>query len=152
MKITLLLYLGPLYELLLDMINGHQSFEIFERWKFIRNIIVAPIVEELVFRSYLLQPLQNCLPILPLFFGLAHLHHYISNRNLGDFLLQFAYTSLFGAYSCWILVESKSLVGCILAHSFCNFMGLPFVEGRYWSWFVSVFGCILFVYSIWVLV
>lgn len=68
-----------------------MSFDYFandkhEYWTNIRNLIVAPIAEEIVFRACLLPPLLSCeyglstsraCWIAPLFFGVAHLHHLI---------------------------------------------------------------------------
>jgi prenyl protein peptidase len=39
------------------------------------------------------------------------------------------YTSLFGFIAAFIYLRTSSLVACILAHSFCNWMGLPRLLG-----------------------
>ena len=88
----------------------------------------------------------------PLIFGVAHVHHLHehinSSRRLGAGYLttaftpsvilpglirsifQFLYTSLFGIIAAFIYVRTSSLIACILAHSFCNWMGLPRFWGR----------------------
>ena len=38
---------------------------------------------------------------------------------------QFTYTSLFGAYSSYLYLRSGLIYGPLLAHAFCNVMGLP---------------------------
>ena len=40
-------------------------------------------------------------------------------------LVQFTYTSLFGAYSSYLFLRTGLIFGPVLAHSFCNCMGLP---------------------------
>jgi prenyl protein peptidase len=80
--------------------------------------------------------------ISPLFFGLAHLHHgYRIFLEYGSDLfalkkaflitaIQFTYTTLFGSFSAYCLLES-GIITSILIHMFCNYMGLPdFSEPR----------------------
>ena len=38
---------------------------------------------------------------------------------------QFTYTSLFGAYSSYLFLRTGLIYGPLVAHSFCNSMGLP---------------------------
>lgn len=45
-------------------------------------------------------------------------------------VLQFSYTSLFGFYAAFLFLRTGSLPAVILAHSFCNWMGLPRFWGR----------------------
>ena len=45
-------------------------------------------------------------------------------------LFQFTYTTLFGWYAAFLYLRTGSLPGVILAHSFCNWMGLPRLWGR----------------------
>ena len=110
------------------------------RWIQIRNLLLAPIAEEIIFRSLLLPPLlssgytlnQSCW-IAPTFFGVAHFHHYYTKRHeyssnvqlFSGFLLQRSYTTLFGAYASYVFVKTGSLFGICMIHSFCNYMGLP---------------------------
>jgi prenyl protein peptidase len=87
----------------------------------------------------------------PLIFGVAHAHHlhevinssrrpgasYLSTALTPSVILpglirtifQFMYTSLFGFIAAFIYLRTSSLVACILAHSFCNWMGLPRLLG-----------------------
>lgn len=71
---------------------------------------------------------------LPLAFGAAHLHHVLElvNRQgvslpnaLRATAFQFAYTSVFGAYACFLLLRSGNLAAPVAAHCFCNAMGFP---------------------------
>ena len=136
-SIVIILYLGPLHELILDYYYGTSNHYYESKWVWMRNTVIAPIVEEIVFRSYLLSVLHEFpykVVIAPLFFGLAHLHHYLGSKDdnrLANFVFQFAYTFLFGIFCSVILDRSKSIVGPILAHMFCNYMGVPVVDYKY---------------------
>ncbi|WFD43712.1 CAAX prenyl protease [Malassezia psittaci] len=83
--LTCLAYLGTLYT---DFVEGSLPGQRNFRWpasrlQFMRNFVVAPISEELVFRSSMLVTTQTTdavtpqrmIYITPLYFGIAHLHH-----------------------------------------------------------------------------
>lgn len=107
----------------------------------------GPITEELVFRS-LLTPLHllahvtpsNIIFLTPLYFGIAHIHHFYEytlthpHTPLAPALLrsvvQFAYTTIFGWYATFLFLRTGSLPAVVLAHSFCNWCGLPRLWGR----------------------
>ena len=112
------------------------------RWIYLRNLIIAPFTEEFVFRACLVPILQSTTLsntqvcwITPLFFGVAHFHHAIQKLRQGEHYLnvviiqtifQFSYTTLFGAYVCYVYIRTnKSLMAITLSHSFCNWMGIP---------------------------
>jgi prenyl protein peptidase len=78
--------------------------------------------------------------LCPVIFGLAHLHHLyefrlthpqvpISAAALRS-LLQFSYTSLFGAFATFVFLRTGSLLAIFVVHAFCNAMGLPRFWGR----------------------
>lgn len=97
---------------------------------FVRNLIAAPIAEEVVFRGCLVPLLLPCFGtkaifIAPLFFGVAHLHHYFSGIPFPVVAFQFLYTSVFGAFSAALFVRTGTILGPIVSHAFCNFMGFP---------------------------
>ena len=129
-----------------------QSFQSFindegYRWITLRNLGIAPLVEEVIFRACVLPPLlaSSLSPTkaswtAPLFFGVAHLHHFYekyrhippierTNKIICHLLLvvavQWTYTTLFGAYESHVFVRTGSLSGVVLAHMLCNYMGLP---------------------------
>jgi prenyl protein peptidase len=119
----------------------------------IRNLLYAPIAEEMIFRGLMFFPLffaycindQNSgkensastlwfvLIICPCWFSLAHLHHCIERIRSGvrvfdallSSLLQATYTLIFGFIAVLLLSRTGSLYSCIVSHIFCNFMGLP---------------------------
>uniref|UniRef100_A0A8D2PL06 CAAX prenyl protease 2 n=1 Tax=Zosterops lateralis melanops TaxID=1220523 RepID=A0A8D2PL06_ZOSLA len=92
------------------------------RW--LRNQVVAPLTEELVFRACMLPMLVPCtgpgpaVLACPLFFGVAHFHHVIEQ-------LRFRHGSV-GS----IFMAAGHLAGPVLCHSFCNSLGFP---GGHWD-------------------
>ncbi|XP_030602255.1 CAAX prenyl protease 2-like [Archocentrus centrarchus] len=149
--LTMVFYLGPLIHSAVDNPNGFtgemQSVLDVQSWRlcvgdavWLRNQVVAPMTEELVFRGAMLPMLVPCtgptgaIFTAPLFFGVAHLHHVIEQRRLGKesmsvILLvagmQFLYTTVFGAFTAFIFMRTGHVVGPVLCHSFCNSQGLP---------------------------
>lgn len=107
----------------------------------------SPITEELLFRS-LLVPLHlvshlspaRLILLTPLYFGIAHVHHFyeysLTHPHTPLFpalvrsLVQFAYTTVFGWYATFIFLRTASLPAVVLAHSYCNWCGLPRLWGR----------------------
>ena len=110
-------------------------------------LLQGPVSEEVLFRS-LMTPLSLLTPLTarqtifltPLYFGVAHVHHFYEFRlthprvrfmpALLTSLFQFSYTTLFGWYANFVFIRTGNLLSVILAHSFCNWMGLPRVWGR----------------------
>ncbi|XP_057979975.1 CAAX prenyl protease 2 isoform X3 [Malania oleifera] len=90
-----------------------------------RNYVVAPITEELVFRACMI-PLLLCggfriytvIFLCPVFFSLAHLNHFFE---------------LYGQQNRSLLRASMvvgHLLAPVVAHIFCNMMGLPVLFSR----------------------
>lgn len=111
-----------------------------------RNYVVAPITEELVFRACMI-PLLLCgglkpytvIRLCPIFFSLAHLNHlmeFYSKKNYSWMKtslavgLQLGYTVIFGSYASFLLIRTGHLLAPLVAHTFCNFMGLPVLFSR----------------------
>ncbi|EEE63398.1 hypothetical protein OsJ_18210 [Oryza sativa Japonica Group] len=105
-----------------------------------RNCVVAPITEELVFRACMVPLLlcggfkiYNIIFLSPVFFSLAHLNHLFElhqqGRNFTRSLLivgvQLGYTVIFGWYAVFLFTRTGNIVSPIVAHIFCNIMGLP---------------------------
>uniref|UniRef100_A0A3B5A2Z0 CAAX prenyl protease 2 n=1 Tax=Stegastes partitus TaxID=144197 RepID=A0A3B5A2Z0_9TELE len=138
--------------LLLTMVSPYLNlgfiFPDVQTWRlcvrdavWLRNQVVAPVTEELVFRGAMLPMLVPCtgptaaIFVAPLFFGVAHFHHIIEQRRLGKdsmsvILLvagQLAYTHFLRArlIKSVICVSKGHVVGPVLCHSFCNSQGLP---------------------------
>ncbi|XP_064796794.1 CAAX prenyl protease 2-like [Oncorhynchus masou masou] len=149
--LTMVLFLGPLIQLAMDCPWGFMDGirVALDPWfwalclrdmRWLRNQVVAPLTEELVFRACMLPMLVPCaspstaMLTCPLFFGVAHFHHVIELLRFrqgsvsGIFLaavFQFSYTAVFGAYTAFIFIRTGHLVGPVLCHSFCNHMGFP---------------------------
>ncbi|KAK8359318.1 hypothetical protein V6Z12_A04G087200 [Gossypium hirsutum] len=84
---------------------------------FWRNFIVAPVTEELVFRACMIPLLlcggfkaYNVIFLCPTFFSLG---------------LQLGYTVIFGSYASFLFIRTGNIVAPLVAHAFCNYMGLP---------------------------
>ncbi|KAK7278649.1 hypothetical protein RJT34_23683 [Clitoria ternatea] len=111
-----------------------------------RNYIVAPLTEELVFRACMV-PLLLCggfkaysvILLCPIFFSLAHLNHFMEiytkhNYRIMEALmvigLQLGYTVIFGSYASFLYIRTGNLIAPIVAHIYCNFMGLPVLYSK----------------------
>lgn len=107
----------------------------------------GPATEELLFRSLLIPlhllakvPPKDIVFFTPLYFGIAHVHHFYEFKlthphtpippALFRSLFQFTYTTVFGWYAAFVFLRTGSLIAVILAHSFCNWCGLPRLWGR----------------------
>uniref|UniRef100_A0A8C2WWA3 CAAX prenyl protease 2 n=1 Tax=Cyclopterus lumpus TaxID=8103 RepID=A0A8C2WWA3_CYCLU len=138
--LTMVFYLGPLVHSAMDNPADVRSWMLCVGdavW--LRNQVVAPVTEELVFRGAMLPMLVPCtgptaaIFMAPLFFGVAHLHHIMEQRrlnqdslgNLFKLRIQFLYTTVFGAFTSFIFMRTGHVVGPVLCHSFCNSQGLP---------------------------
>lgn len=152
--LTMVLFLGPLMQLAMDcpwsFMDGIRVAcdpwfwsLCFSDMRWLRNQVVAPLTEELVFRACMLPMLVPCagpftaIFTCPLFFGVAHFHHVIELLRFrqsslsGIFLsavFQFSYTAVFGAYTAFIFLRTGHLMGPVLCHSFCNYMGFPAIS------------------------
>ena len=138
--LTALPYAGALYEDVRTRAwRRHGS-----RLQFVRNIVVGPATEELVFRACMIAtlaaggaPRAVCILVPPLFFGAAHVHHaretytaYGRTRSalrtaVATAAAQFAYTTAFGWYAGYLFVCTQSVLAPLAAHMVCNGMGLP---------------------------
>ncbi|KAM8940551.1 CAAX prenyl protease 2 [Pelodytes ibericus] len=151
--LTMILFLGPLVQLSFDcpwdLTDGLKVGLDPRFWliclsdmRWLRNQVIAPLTEELVFRACMLPMLVPCtgpgsaIYTCPLFFGIAHFHHVIEQLRfrqgtvISIFLsavFQFSYTAVFGAYSAFIFIRTGHLIGPVLCHSFCNYIGFPAV-------------------------
>nr|GAT47093.1 predicted protein [Mycena chlorophos] len=148
---TPLLFLGPLYAAALSRFlfpEASPSVSGFLRnlttWIGFRNYAWAPLTEEVVFRSCVLAVYSmsgaarwKMVAFAPLVFGLAHVHHALDvytrlgrtkkalQQAVFSALFQTAYTTLFGAHASWLFLRSGSIVPPLVAHVFCNIMGVP---------------------------
>lgn len=111
------------------------------------NIFQGPFTEEVMFRSVIVSlhllaqvPPGRIVFIAPLYFGIAHVHHFYEFRlthpdtpavaALLRSVFQFGFTTVFGWYATFVYLRTGSLVAVIVVHSFCNWCGLPRFWGR----------------------
>ncbi|OMO68311.1 CAAX amino terminal protease [Corchorus olitorius] len=131
---------------------------------FWRNLIVAPLTEELVFRACMIPLLlcggfraYNVIFLCPTFFSLAHLNHMreVYSRHNYSLLkasmvigLQLGYTVIFGSYASFLFIRTGNIVAPLVAHAFCNYMGLPvlFVQRKGLVTVAFIAGVISFVW------
>ncbi|GAA5821465.1 hypothetical protein JCM3770_000913 [Rhodotorula araucariae] len=125
----------------------------FDGWKGWRNFVVAPLTEELTFRSCVVAAstlggwsTKRLVFVTPLWFGLAHVHHawetYIAGGRTKEALVrgvlqstfQFIYTTLFGWYATFLFLRTGSVLAPCLAHAFCNAIGIPMLGWALKSW------------------
>lgn len=76
----------------------------------------------------------------PLYFGIAHIHHFYESRltypnrsmlaSIIQTVFQLLYTTAFGWFAAYVFVRTGSLPAVVLAHSLCNWLGLPRFWGR----------------------
>ena len=152
--LLLVLYTGPLYEyIVVDGAWREVSLKLIREtlWDDLpsfRNNVVAPLSEELVFRSlvislYLLAKTSPTRIVLvtPLIFGVAHIHHLyefvqthkppgrilptmnILLMGIVRSLFHFTYTSLFGFFAAFVYLRTGNVFAAIAAHTLCNYMG-----------------------------
>ncbi|KAJ4289768.1 CAAX prenyl protease [Kalmusia sp. IMI 367209] len=148
-----ILFAGPLFEhgvvdgALRDWVRGREVYATLSSWIGYRNYVVGPVTEELIWRSLII-PLhvlagfsgKKIIFLTPLYFGIAHVHHLYEFRLTHPqtplvlavlrSLFQFTYTSLFGFFAAFVFIRTGNVYSVILAHSFCNWMGLPRFYGR----------------------
>ncbi|KAG9458987.1 hypothetical protein H6P81_003495 [Aristolochia fimbriata] len=130
-----------------------------------RNYVVAPLTEELVFRACMIPLLlcggyktYNIIFLSPIFFSLAHLNHFLELYYLQSYSffkaaaivgIQLGYTVIFGWYAAFLFIRSGNLLAPIVAHIFCNVMGLPVLaspRARGLTIIASVSGCVAFLW------
>eukprot|EP00736_Rhodelphis_marinus_P009532 Rmarinus@m.28109 len=112
-----------------------------ERLQWVRNIVVGPITEEIVFRACVMGTLlhsgmdgSQAVWLSALFFSGAHAHHVINwirfhNCSVPQAILQttfhMSFTFVFGLYVGFIFLRTRHLIAAVSLHMFCNAMGFP---------------------------
>lgn len=141
--ITASIFLGPIVDSLITKRWFRGWIQIWHNrpntWVILRNWVIGPLVEEIVFRCINCTLLSNDFPthynvvISGLLFGAAHFHPQImqhvfldmERQILVDSIFQFLYTSAFGMYAASIFMKTRSLWPSTIVHIFCNAMGMP---------------------------
>lgn len=136
---------------------------------FIRNVVFAPISEELAFRGCCIPLLLNCFEkgsiifVLPLGFSLCHLHHILDDTRKGSSIInsllarlfQCTYSYLFGVYAAFLFLRTGNVIAPIISHAICNCLGLPSIvdineyqdnSPKVILYFCHIFGLVMFIY------
>jgi len=138
------LFAGPILQLIIQ--DETALYHVFENdpWITFKNLFVAPVTEETVYRACLLPLLyrfysyDELIYITPIFFGVAHIHHLYHKIAVQKMswkvsllitLFQFSYTTIFGSISTFVYLRTASLPAVIAMHSFCNLFGFPDFAG-----------------------
>lgn len=156
-----ILFCGPLTQYFLIENNKSEiqsDFKALLNLVGLRNYIVAPATEEFVYTACVLATLRPCgiqiqLYVSPLLFGFAHVHHgyelfkgkqHSMAAIMVSCIFQLCYTWLFGILTNYMFLRTNNLLGCILAHSFCNWNGFPdlVVYGQKW-WRVTYYALLI---------
>ncbi|KAK9457192.1 CAAX protease self-immunity-domain-containing protein [Dipodascopsis uninucleata] len=167
--ITGILFIGPVFETILPENLKNILTEVrwtFSNWVGWRNYVIAPFSEELVFRACIVSIELACglspvkaIFLCPLYFGVAHLHHayevYVVDPAsfriaVVQSFIQLIFTTVFGWYATFLFLRTDSLWPPVLAHAFCNCMGVPKIgerlEGS--SWYTIIYNILLIVGAI----
>ena len=129
----------------------------------VRNYVIAPITEELIFRGVLSAVLHNCWPlratllISSLEFGFAHSHHYIFETNPSQrasgwaAFEQMVYTSLFGNVCLFAVLQiqtnSDTNSGPFVLQ-FNGFTRLSTISSSRFSLILTIFGLFSWILSV----
>ena len=150
--------LGPLLvNLISAIVKATTPYDVFkllfeviiDEWKtisqeiLIRNYIIGPITEEIVFRSIIISSsivfqlrssntlhsnntsiIYNIIWYSPIYFGLAHIHHLYESIRQGKpivqsitiIMFQLTYTSIFGIIAGILYIRTGTIISCIRSH------------------------------------
>ncbi|KAL6785334.1 hypothetical protein ACKKBG_A03420 [Auxenochlorella protothecoides x Auxenochlorella symbiontica] len=142
--LTALLFAGPLAYRALGAVPAHGPPRHVSRrsaLQVLRDLCLAPLSEELVFRASLLAFLRQrglgaaaAVAASLALFAAAHVHHLVDRVWHGGHsvrvalraaALQAAYTAAFGLHAAALWTAGRSVAGPVAAHLACNLAGLP---------------------------
>ncbi|KAK8796997.1 hypothetical protein WA588_001122, partial [Blastocystis sp. NMH] len=114
-----------------------------DTWVDLRNLVICPLLEELLYRGNILTfllhndySLWESILISSVAFGSCHLHFiytflkqdYSVASAVSQCSFMFLYTTLFGILVSVVYVRTGSLVAASAVHALCNFFSIPSVE------------------------
>ncbi|KAL1239059.1 CAAX prenyl protease 2 [Trichinella pseudospiralis] len=145
--LTTLFCLGPISLLLFNyfQISSHSQIVSSEFFIVLRNVLLAPLCEEMVFRCCMVSVAASCFQpfsvvlLMPIYFAAAHLHHALDKT---DFVCgwrqilcvhcdRLIITYLFGVYNTFIYLRTHHFISAFVCHALCNFIGFPEPEMYY---------------------
>jgi len=136
------LFLGPLVCAAADCVAGAELPRL-PAHLLLRNLVIAPLTEEIVFRACICTlllsqrvALARVILLSPALFSAVHLHHVreamcYKGKSLWQALLaphqlfQALYTWVFGVLAAFAYLRSGSLLAPLVLHAACNYSGLP---------------------------
>lgn len=127
-----ILFMGEIFQLLKGMTYLEYKWNLTA----LKNLVLAPVAEEFVYRTCLINifiesgafsPKTSVL-ITPCFFAIAHLHHVVQQQtNIAErtswkramliALFKLMYTEVFGIYAGMVYLRTGSLWAAIALHS-----------------------------------
>lgn len=161
------LFIGPILNDVVETGDALYTLKLFvdhfTTLRGIRDVVIAPLTEEVLYTAAIITTLSQSpytssdkilIMLPPLFFSLAHVHHGIElyiNRAAPvptivlSTAFQVLYTLLFGIFTDFVFLRQRNVWGCIVAHSFCNHMGVPSisVDTPRWKSWRYIYYCLL---------
>jgi prenyl protein peptidase len=131
-------FLGHICLLFSSIASRKQLFALRTKLILVKEVLVAPVCEELIFRSPLclveetVDSLARAATFQAVLFGVAHTIHFVArlgsvplSRNLLMTIFQISYSCVFGLIAALFLRATGSIAIPILAHVLCNIFGFP---------------------------
>lgn len=129
------LYFLPLVIIVSVNLWGGVSFEGFNlnTLFFVISMASVGVIEELIFRGLLFKMLEQhglklAVAVSAITFGLGHVVNLINGAEVPQTLMQICYSTSIGFLFVLIFHKSKSLVPCIISHSFINVYSIFYVS------------------------
>jgi len=155
------LYFIPLLLIMsINLWNGVTwNFSIWETSLYVLSMLCVGFIEEIIFRGFLFKSLRKdnlklAIGISSITFGMGHIVNLLNGKDLIPTLLQICYAIAIGFLFTIIFDKGKSLLPCIIVHSFVNSSSVFSVENfsLMFSIISSVILCVVSVaYALWIL-
>lgn len=155
------LYFTPLLLIMsINLWNGvTMKLSVLETVLYILSMLCVGFIEEIIFRGFLFKALYNdnvklAIVISSVTFGIGHIVNLLNGKDLIPTLLQVCYAIAIGFLFTIIFYKGKSLLPCIIAHSFVNSSSVFAVENSLMKFHVisSAVLCIISLsYALWIL-
>lgn len=144
----------------INLWNGvTMKLSVLETVLYILSMLCVGFIEEIIFRGFLFKALYNdnvklAIVISSVTFGIGHIVNLLNGKDLIPTLLQVCYAIAIGFLFTIIFYKGKSLLPCIIAHSFVNSSSVFAVENSLMKFHVisSAVLCIISLsYALWIL-
>ena len=155
------LYFIPLLLIMsTNLWNGvTMKLSVLETVLHILSMLCVGFIEEIIFRGFLFKALckdniKQAIAISSITFGIGHIVNLLNGNDLIPTLLQVCYAIAIGFLFTIIFYKGKSLLPCIIAHSFLNSSSVFAVENSSMKFHIisSAVLCVVSVsYALWIL-